>query len=137
MRERDLDVLAFEVNDRIQRLTAEVLLQQILQPVLGLEGLAVERQREAAVQERVVPQHVLDELRAKLEILPEERLVRRELDQRAVSLVGLRDLVILLQLSLLEFDDLRLTVAKRLRAIREREARSPPSARRRSGPTAF
>ncbi len=74
----------------IKRLAAEFLREQILQPVLRTERLAIEREREAAIQERVVPQHVLDELGAEFEVLAEERLVRRELDERAVALVGLR-----------------------------------------------
>ena len=79
--ERDLDVLALEVDDRVERLAAEFLGEEILQAVLGLERLAVEREREAAVEEGVVPQHVLDELGAELEVLAEERLVGRELDR--------------------------------------------------------
>jgi hypothetical protein len=84
--ERDLDVLALEVDDRVERLAAEFLGQQVLQAVRELEGLPIQREREAPVEEGVVPQHVLDELHAELEVLAEERLVRRELDERAVAL---------------------------------------------------
>ena len=45
--EGDLDVLALEMDDRVERLAAQVLLQQVLQAVLRLEGLAVEREGEA------------------------------------------------------------------------------------------
>src|SRR4051812_41726186 len=121
VREGHLDVLGLEVNNWIERFAGEFLREQIHQSVLGAERLAVEGQREAAVQERVVPQHILDELFAEPKILPEERLVRRELNERAVPLVRLRDLVVLLQLARAKLDELGLTLAKSLRAIIDRE----------------
>ena len=51
----DLDVLAFEVDDRVERLAAEFLRQQILQAVLRVELLAVEGEREPAIEVGVVP----------------------------------------------------------------------------------
>ena len=63
MGEGDLDVLAFHVNDRIERFAGQFLGEKILQAILGLEGLAVEREGEPRFEEGVVPQHVLDELR--------------------------------------------------------------------------
>ena len=48
--EGDLDVLALEMDDRIERLAADFLAQQIQQAVLGAEVLAVEREREAGLR---------------------------------------------------------------------------------------
>src|SRR5262249_12986438 len=121
VRERDFDVVTLEMDDRIEGLAAQILLQKILQSVLGLERLAIERERESAVQERVVPQHVLDELGAEPEVLTEELIVGSELHQRAVALVALRDLVVLAQLALFELHQLALAVAKRLRPVLARE----------------
>ena len=73
------------------RLAAEFLREKILQPVLGFKALAIEGEGEAAVEEGVFPQHVLDELGAELEVLAEERFVGCELHERAVALVGLGD----------------------------------------------
>jgi hypothetical protein len=117
VREGDLDVLALEVDDRVERLAAEVLLEQVLQAVLGLERLAVEGEREAAVEEGVVPEHVLDELGAELEVLAEERLVRRELDEVPLRSSVFATLWSFFSLPLLELDDLGLAVADRLRAV--------------------
>ena len=119
--EGDFDVLSLEVDDRVERLAAELLLEQVLQAVLRLEGLAVEREREAAVQEGVVPEHVLDELGPELEVLAEEHLVGGELDEGAVALVGLGDLVVLLQFALLELDHLGFAFADGLGAEVGRE----------------
>ena len=122
--ERDLDVLALEVDDRVERLAAELLGRGDPSGRSRTERLAVEREREPAIEEGVVPQHVLDELRAELEILAEERLVGRELDDacrcaRRSSVT--RDW--LLELALLELDDLRLALADGLGAVVERRAR--------------
>src|ERR1035441_7745800 len=80
---RDLDVLALEVDDGIERLAGEVLLEEVLQPVLRPEGLSVQGEREPAVQERVVPEHVLDELRPEPQVRAEELRVGHELDHRS------------------------------------------------------
>ena len=119
--ERDLDVLPLEVDDRIEDLAAEVLLEQVPQAVLGPERLAVEREREAAVEEGVFPEQVLDELGVELEVRAEQLLVGRELDEGAVALGGLRDPVVLLQLAPGELDDLGLPVAHGLRPVGGRE----------------
>jgi hypothetical protein len=117
----DLDVLALEVDDRVERLAGEFLGEEVLEAVLRLEGLAVEREREAAVEEGVVPEHVLDELGAELEVGAEELLVGRELDDGAGALVGLGDARLGLQLALLELDGLGLAVADGLGAVGEGE----------------
>jgi len=39
MRERDLDVLPLEVDDRIQNVAAEAFLEEVLEAVLGPERL--------------------------------------------------------------------------------------------------
>lgn len=109
------------MDDWVKRLAAEFLREQILQAVCGFEGLAIQREREASVEERVVPEHVLDELHAEFEVLAEERLVGRELNERAVALVRLRHARLRLELSLFKLDDLRLALADRLRAVGERE----------------
>ena len=117
VRDGDFDVFAFEVDDGIKRLAAEFLREQILQAVLRAERLAIQREREPAIQERVVPQHVLDELGAKFEVLAEERLVRRELHERAIALGGLGHARLRLELSFFKIHDLRFALADRLRAV--------------------
>jgi hypothetical protein len=114
--ERHLDVLTLEVDDRVERLAAEVLGSRSEQAVLGLERLAVEREGEPAVEEGVFPEHVLDELGPEPEILPKQLLVGRELDDRAVALARLRDLVVLFQPPLHKLDDLGLALAHGLGA---------------------
>src|SRR5258708_6829744 len=109
--EGDLDVLALEVDDGVERLAAELLGQEVLEAVLRFERLAVEREGEAAVEEGVVPEHVLDELHAILEVLAEELLVGGEGDDGAVALLGLGDAVVLHELAAGELDELGLAVA--------------------------
>ena len=89
--------------------------------MLRLKALAIEREREAAIEEGVVPQHVLDELGAEFEVLAEERLVWRELHERAVALVGLRYARLCLELSCFKIHDFRLALTDRLCAIVQRE----------------
>jgi hypothetical protein len=117
----DLDVLALEVDDGVEGLAGEFLGEEVLQAVLRLEGFAVEREGEAAVEEGVVPEHVLDELGAELEVLAEELLVGRELDEGAGAVLGLGDARLGFQFALLELDDLGLAVAERLGAVGEGE----------------
>jgi hypothetical protein len=69
--ERDLDIIALEMDDGVERLAAKFLGQEILQAVLGAEGFAVERESEPAVEERLLPEHVLDELASEFEVLAE------------------------------------------------------------------
>src|SRR5690606_34415105 len=114
---RDLDVLRLEVYDRVQRLTGQFLREQVFEALLRFEGLAVERQREPAVEVRVVPQHVLDEVGAELEIGAEELLVGGKLDVGAVLLVARLNAMVLLELAAFELDELALAVAHRLRAV--------------------
>ena len=104
-------VLALEVDDGVERLAAELLGQEVLEAVLRFERLAVEREGEAAVEEGVVPEHVLDELHAILEVLAEELLVGGEGDDGAVALLGLGDAVVLHELAAGELDELGLAVA--------------------------
>src|SRR5664280_141865 len=113
----DFDVLALEVDDGIEDVAAEVLLQQVPEPMLGLERLAVEGQRQTAVEKRVLPEQVLDEFRVEPEVLPKQLFVRRERDEGAVALVRLRDLAVLLQLAARKLDHLRLAVADGLGAV--------------------
>ena len=121
VRHRELDVVTLEVDDRVKRLAGQILCEQVLKTFLGFKRLAVERERQTTVQERVVPEHVFDEFRAELEVRAEERLVGDELDQRAVTLGGLDDFVVLLEFALSEFHQLRLAVAHGHGAVFERE----------------
>jgi hypothetical protein len=86
-----------------------------------LKGLPLSVRVRPAVEERVVPEHVLDELGAELEVLAEERLVGRELHERAVALVGLGEARLALELALRKLDDLGLALAHGLRAVVDRE----------------
>src|SRR5271157_5789396 len=79
MDQRDLDVLALEMDDRVERLTAQFLRQEILQAVLGAEWFPIEREGEPAIEERIVPEHVLDELGPEFEVLSEQFLIGGEL----------------------------------------------------------
>lgn len=56
----DLDVFTLEVNDRVENVARQVVLKEILEAVLGLEGLAVEGESEPGVEVGVVPEHGLD-----------------------------------------------------------------------------
>ena len=105
------------MNDRIERLAAELFRQEILQAVLGAERFAIKRQGEPAIEERVVPEHVLDELSAEFEVLAEERFVRGELDERAVPFAGLQDARLTLEFPFLELDEPGLALADGLRPI--------------------
>src|ERR1035441_8365540 len=118
---RDLDVLALEVDDGIERLAGEVLLEEVLQPVLRPEGLSVQGEREPAVQERVVPEHVLDELRPEPQVRAEELRVGHELDHGPVALAGPRDAPVLPQPALREFDGLHLALPYGLGPVLDRE----------------
>ena len=85
--------------------------------MLRLKGLAVEREGEPAVEKGVVPEHVLDEFEAELEVGAKERGVGGELDQGAVTLVGLGDLGLLLQLALGKLGQLGVAVPEGLGAV--------------------
>ncbi len=117
MRHREFDVVAFEMDDRVERLAGEFFHEEIAEACLGFEGLAVEGEGEAAIEISVVPEHLLDELGAEFKIFAEERFVGRELDDRAVFLGGGGNAVILLQLALLKLDDLGLPIAHGLGAV--------------------
>ena len=119
--ERDLDVIALEMDDGVERFAAQLLGQEVLQAVLRAERFAVEREREPAIEERIVPKHVFDELGAELEVLSEERLVGREFHQRAVALAGLGDARLVLELPLHKLDHFGLALADGLRSVIERE----------------
>ena len=115
--ERDLDVFTLQMDDRVERLAAEIFLEQVLEAVFRTEGFSIQGEREPAIEEGVVPKHVLDEFEAELEILPEQSLVRRELHERAGAFLALYRLVVLLQFPLGKFYEFCLPIAKRLRPI--------------------
>ena len=99
MGHRDLDVVALEVDDRIEGLAGQVLLEEVPQAVLRLERLAVEGQREAPVEERVVPEHVLDEFWPEMAVSRRSAGVGHELYRRSRSArVVFADAVVLLSL---------------------------------------
>jgi len=75
MGEGDLDVVTDEMHDGIHRLLGQVLLQEITQPVLGANLLAVEGERQPLVQVGVISQHSLHDLRV-IGILPEKVGIR-------------------------------------------------------------
>ena len=121
MGERDFEVVPLQMNDRIEDVTAERLLEQVPEAVLGAERLAVEREGESAVEEGVFPEEILDVFGAEREVGAEQRLVRRELHDGAVALGGACDLVILLQLAPGELDHLGLPLPHRLHPVGGRE----------------
>ena len=117
--DRDLDVFTFQMHDRIERLAAEIFLEQVLEAVFRTEGFSIQGEREPAIEEGVVPKHVLDEFEAEFEILSKEGFVGREFHERARAFVALHCLVVFLQFPLGKFHEFCLPIAKRLRAIFE------------------
>ena len=85
--EGDLDVLADEVDRRIERLVFHFLAQQVQQAVLRAEFLAVENDRERRVQVGIIPAHLLDEGLLELRLGGENRAVDLEGEPRAVRAV--------------------------------------------------
>ena len=95
-----LYVVALQVDGRIQRSLAEVLVHEVEEAVLGLVRGAVEHEREAPLQVGVVADHRLHVVHMVL-VLAEHHRVRSEFHERAVLLFGLAQALVH-QLSLAE-----------------------------------
>ena len=93
--EHDFYVVAAEVYDRIERVSAEVCLEQVEQAVAAEEALAVEGERQAGVEIGVVVEHGTDVLHAEAEVA-EELAVGQELDEGAVGLRGVVGILLVL-----------------------------------------
>ena len=87
MGEGDFNVVAFQVDNRIERLFAVALLQQIEQAVARHKLLTVENKRQTCVQIGVVAQHCLNVVGVEV-VGTKHRLVGRELHLGAVALGG-------------------------------------------------
>ena len=85
--EGDLDVLADEVDRRIERLVFHFLAQQVQQAVLRAELLAVEVDGERRIQIGIIPAHLLDEGLLEFRLGRENRAVEFEGEPRAVRAV--------------------------------------------------
>ena len=107
-----LDVGSRQVDGRIERLLGHVLVQQVEQSVLRGVGLAVQTDRQPAVQVGVVAHQLLDILQM-VGIGAEDLLVDAEADLRAVLLREARLPAVALLESLLEVDRVGLAVAHR------------------------
>ncbi len=115
-----LDVLAHQVDRRIERLLGHVLVEQVEQTVLRGVGLPVEPDREAAVQVGVVAHQLLDVLHV-VGVAAEDRLVDAERNLGAVPLVDARLPAVALLKPLLEVNRMGLAAAHRTRAERTRK----------------
>ena len=107
MRECNLNILAREVDNRVQWLYVHVFCQEVEEAVLGVELLPVQAERKAGVQIRVVAHHRLDVVCAERVVLEETfGAVRLKLDECAtrrilgiVDYSAVADQVALLELS--------------------------------------
>ena len=86
--QHDLDVLALEVDGRVEGLVAEVLVDEVQQAVLGLVGGAVEVEGQPLLEVGVVLDHRLHEVHV-VGVLAEHHGVRGEGDEGPVLLVRL------------------------------------------------
>ena len=84
VRDRHLDVGPRQVNRRIERLLAQILVEQIQQAVARHEGLPVDADRQPGVQVGVVADHRLDVLHV-VGVLAEYAPVGHERHARAVA----------------------------------------------------
>ena len=109
--EHYLYVLAHQVNRRIERGFAEVLVHQVEQAVFGLVSLPVEYQGQSLLEVGVVLDHSLDIVRVEGEV-SEHQLVGNEAHQGAV-LLGSRTLAAALELPALKTGPGALAVAVR------------------------
>ena len=112
MGDRHLDVVAREVDRRIERLLGQILAQQVQQAVLRDIVPPVETERQPEVQVGVVLHHLLDVFEV-VGVLPENLLVHTERNQRAVLLRDARLPAIALLQSLGEGHRAGLAVADR------------------------
>ena len=115
VRKGDFNIRAAEVNDRIERRYAEVLLEQILEPVLRAELGAVEIQRQACVQIGIEAEHARENFLIEPKLCAEDRIVRLERQARTVGVGAfLRLLHFIDHLAFAELDGLRFAISVRL-----------------------
>ena len=112
VRDGHLDVVAREVDRRIERRVGHLLVQQVQQTVLRDVGLAVELEGQAEVEVGVVLHHLLDVLHV-VGVGAEHLLVHAERDQRAVALLHAALPAVALLDALREGDRAGLAVAHR------------------------
>ena len=112
VRDGHLDVVAREVDRRIERRVGHLLVQQVQQTVLRDVGLAVELEGQAEVEVSVVLHHLLDVLHV-VGVGAEHLLVHAERDQRAVALLHAALPAVALLDALREGDRAGLAVAHR------------------------
>ena len=104
-----LDVVAFEVDGRIERLFAEVVVDEVQKAVLRAEGNSVEHERKAFLEVGVVLDHRLHIVHVEGEV-SEHLLVWQERNQGAV-LLFCRAFVLLFKLALDETCRMELAIA--------------------------
>ncbi len=93
VRKCNLYVIAFQVDDVVERAGVHRVFQQVLQSVSAHDATAVVVDFQASVQVGVVAQHVADKLVLEL-VVEEEGVVWLEVDERPVLFSGLLCLVI-------------------------------------------
>ena len=101
----NLDILAFEMDDRVERTNGHIFRQQVQQAVLGNEFFAVINQRQTRIEIGVVTQQFFDIVIAEMVVLKESfAVVRHELDNRTAFLgtVIVLDICVRSQLALCE-----------------------------------
>ena len=83
----NLNIIALEVNNRIEGLNGHILREQVKQTIAGNEFLAVIRERETCIEVSVVPQQFLDIVIAETVVLEEPfAIIGYELDNRTAFL---------------------------------------------------
>ena len=108
--QRELQLLAAEVDDVVEPLALGLAVEQILKTVGGVVALVVEVERQAAVQIRVHPEALFDVVQIELEVF-EELAVGQESHEGTV-LLGRFSLVLTDQLAAFEARFAELAVAK-------------------------
>ena len=91
-----LDVLALEMDGRVERLGDHGLVDQVQKTVLGVVCGAVEAEGQTGVEVGVVAHHGLDELHV-VGVVVEDLVVGDEADEGAVLLGGAFTALVLLQ----------------------------------------
>ena len=69
MGERNLNILAFEVNDRVERIYRHIVGQEVEKTILGGIFVAVVIECESSIEVGIVAHHGLDELIAEVVVL--------------------------------------------------------------------
>ena len=87
MRKGNLDVLALQMNDRIQSGGRHVVVQQVRQPVAANDAVPVVIDGQSGIQIGIVTEHRLDIFYPEM-VTRKKRVVRLEKNVRAVFLRG-------------------------------------------------